>query len=656
MCGIFGFAGFDDPGALERMGERIRHRGPDDHGFFEHGDVHLGARRLSIVDLAGGHQPMASEDGSVVVVHNGEIYNYLDLIHRLEALGHRFRTRCDTEVIVHAYEAWGRDCLAQLHGMFAFALYDRRRDALFVARDRTGMKPLYYFHEDGCLVFASEIKAILECGRVPRRCNLAAIDSYLALRYVPQPETLFEGIHVLPAAHAMTWEGGRLAIRRYWDVPEFGGPYESEGAYLEAFDAVFTRAIERHMQGEVPVGAYLSGGVDSSAIVAAMCRLTSRVKTFSLGFDAPGDETAQARTLADRLGCDHHEIICRPEHFSLLAETIYHLERPIGDALILAYYLLAEETRRHVKVVLSGEGADELFAGYSFHKVMEWTRRYARWVPGAVDRRVVVPALRHAPVDLLDRFFVFPAHLGRQGRDKVADFLAGYRGQSLYANYISLRSLFSPAERRALYSPAFAQVAQLDVLARHPEDAGGVADGPIGRGGPPAAPPLDRLLGLQFGDWLQDFALLRQDKSSMAHSLELRLPFLDDELIDLAFRMPPQLKLRGTTDKVVERRWAQRLLPAENTRRHKNPFYLPLENFHGQGAVAEMIARTLAPDQVRRRGYFDPARVRALVDRMPSGEFLVHKQVMALVILELWHEVFIDGEMPPLLSAATPPQ
>jgi asparagine synthase (glutamine-hydrolysing) len=652
MCGIFGFAGFDDPGVLERMGERIRHRGPDDHGFFEHGEVHLGARRLSIIDVAGGHQPMAGEDGAIVVVHNGEIYNYRDLIPRLEALGHRFRTHCDTEVIVHAYEAWGRDCLAELHGMFAFALYDRRRDALFIARDRTGMKPLYYFHQDGRLVFASEIKAILECGRVPRRCNLAAIDSYLALRYVPQPETLFTGIHVLPAAHSLTWESGRLAIQRYWDLPQFGGPYESDDAYLEAFDATFTRAIERHMQSEVPVGAYLSGGVDSSAIVATMCRLTSGVKTFSLGFNAPGDETAEARTLADRLGCDHHEIICRPEHFSLLPETIYHLERPIGDALILAYYLLAEETRRHVKVVLSGEGADELFAGYSFHKVMEWTRRYTRWMPGAVDRHVVVPALRHAPVNLLDRFFVFPAQLGRQGRDKVADFLAAYREQSLYANYISLRTLFNPTERRALYSPAFAQVAQLDVMARHPEGAVGAAIGLVAHTadllGPATPPPLDRLLGLQFEDWLQDFALLRQDKSSMAHSLELRLPFLDDELIDLAFRMPPRLKLHDLTDKVVERRWAQRLLPAENTRRSKNPFYLPVDYFYGQGAVAELIERTLAPDAVRRRGYFDPAAVQALVDRMPGGEFLVHKQVMALVILELWHQVFIDGDLPPL--------
>lgn len=641
MCGIFGFAGFDEPGALARMGERIRHRGPDGDGFYEQGEVHLGMRRLAIIDLAGGRQPVTNEDGLLALVYNGEIYNHPALMAELQARGHHFASRCDTEVIVHAWEEAGAACLPRLKGMFAFALHDRRDGSLTLARDRSGMKPLYYHFQDGRLVFGSEIKALLECAAVPRRPNPAAIDAYLALRYVPNPATLFEGIQVLPAGHCLRWQAGSLKVWRWWDVPLTAGPYLAEDEALEAFDECFTRAVQSHLLSDVPVGAYLSGGVDSSAIVATMARLGGPVRSFALGFGTPEDETGQARALAERLGSQHSEILCRPEDFDLLPKMVWHLERPIGDALILAYYLLAQETSRHVKVVLSGEGADELFAGYSFHKVLAWTERYRRLVPGAVNEQLVAPALRRLPVDLLDRFFVFPAKLGREGRDRVADFLAGYDERGLYGNYTWLRTLFSPADRSRLYAQQFRQIAQLDTLAAHAAYQAGrpLAD-------PRSASFLDRLLALQFDDWLQDFALLRQDKSSMAHSLELRLPFLDNDLIDLAFRLPPRWKLRGLRDKVIERKWAERVLPPENTRRSKVPFYFPAEFFVGQPALARLIERTLSPEALRRRGYFEPRAVASLAGRLADGEFLVVKQVMALVILELWHQIFIDGEAP----------
>ncbi|MEO8082920.1 MAG: asparagine synthase (glutamine-hydrolyzing) [Ardenticatenales bacterium] len=642
MCGIFGFAGFDEPGALARMGLRLRHRGPDDEGFYEHGDVHLGMRRLAIIDVAGGRQPAFSEDGAVAAVYNGEIYNFEELMASLTDRGHRFTTRCDTEVIVHAWEDEGVACVHGFKGMFAFALHDRRDGSLTLARDRTGMKPLYYHWDGARLVFASEIKAILECAHVPRRPNRAAVDAYLALRYVPNPATMFEGIYCLPAGHHLRLVDGRLDVRRWWDVPLSAGPYLSQSDALDAFDECFERSVRRHMISDVPIGAYLSAGIDSSAIVATMGRLGAPARTFALGFGAPTDETADARALAERLGCEHTEVICRPEHFELLPKMIWHLERPIGDALILAYYLLAQETSRHVKVVLAGEGADELFAGYSFHKVLLWTERYRRLVPGAFNRRVVAEAVRRAPVDLLDRFFTFPANLGREGRARVADFLAGYDQRGLYGNYTWLRTLFSPADRDALYSDAFRDAPKLDTLAAHEAYQAGrpLAD-------PRSAPFLDRLLALQFDDWLQDFALLRQDKSSMAHSLELRLPFLDADLVDLSFRLPRTAKVRGLRDKVIERTWAERVLPPENTRRKKNPFYLPAEFFFDQPSVARLIDATLSPDAVRRRGYFDPQAVAALLGRMADGrEFLVVKQVMALVILELWHQIFIDGQAP----------
>jgi asparagine synthase (glutamine-hydrolysing) len=639
MCGIFGFAGFDEPGALARMGERIRHRGPDGDGFYEQGDVHLGMRRLAIIDLAGGQQPMHSEDGQLAVVYNGEIYNHPALMAELGARGHRFVSHCDTEVIVHAWEESGAACLAGFKGMFALALHDRRVGSLTLARDRVGMKPLYYHVQDGRLVFGSEIKALLESSFVPRRVNLAAIDAYLALRYVPNPATLFEGIQVLPAGHCLRWQAGRITIWRWWDVPLTAGPYLADDEALEAFDECFTRAVRSHLLSDVPVGAYLSGGVDSSAIVATMAALGGPMRTFALGFGTANDETGQARALAGQLGCEHTEIICRPEHFDALPKMVWHLERPIGDALILAYYLLAQETSRHVKVVLSGEGADELFAGYSFHKVLLWAERYRQLVPGALNERLIAPAVRRVPVDVLDRFFVFPANLGREGRLRVADFLSGYSERGLYGNYTWLRMLFSPADRSGLYTPEFRRVAQLDTVAAHDAYQ---ADRPLAD--EQSASFLDRLLALQFDDWLQDFALLRQDKSSMAHSLELRLPFLDNDLVDLAFRLPQRWKLQRLADKVIERKWAERLLPPENTRRSKNPFYLPAEFFMGQPAVARLIERTLNPDALRRRGYFEPAAVQALLGRLADGEFLVVKQVMALVILELWHQIFIDGE------------
>jgi asparagine synthase (glutamine-hydrolysing) len=383
------------------------------------------------------------------------------------------------------------------------------------------------------------------------------------------------------------------------------------------------------MRSDVPVAAYLSGGVDSSLVVAVMRRFTDRLKTFSIGFGSSIDETGQAEDLARRLGCDHQTVQCGPEDFARLPQVLWHLERPIGDALILAYFRLAEEASRHGKVVLSGEGADELFAGYSFHKIIRWTEVYRRWMPRALHRGVAVPLVAAAPVDLLDKFFVYPAHLGSRGKAKTVDYLRRYDERTLNQNYVSLRALFDQSERQALYGDSLKELAS-DAWQRGPE--------------PPPGPFLDRLLSLQFEDWLQDNLLLRQDKNTMAHSLELRAPFLDHRLIELAFRMPPHLKLHGLVDKYIEREFARELLPPENVRRSKNPFYFPLEEFRTRPELRELVRMTLDPDRVRRRGYFEPASVNRLVQQMETGEFLYLKQVLSLVILELWHMVFIDNQ------------
>jgi len=611
------------------MGQAIRHRGPDSEGYFSENGFSMGMRRLSIIDLEGGHQPIFNEQATLAVCFNGEIYNYVELMEELEAKGHVFHTRCDTEVIVHSFEEYGIACVDRFNGMFAFALYDRRSRELWIARDRAGQKPLYYYHRGGRFLFSSEVKAILECEAVERRCNIKAIDSYLGLRYVPQPETLFEGIHVLPAGHYLHLKGGERRIQRYWDVPLHHGTYLSDAEYFEAFEAQFLTSVRLTMRSDVPVSAYLSGGIDSSLVVAAMTRFTSKLNTFSIGFNSPIDETGEARALADHLGATHHEIHAVPEDFEKLPLVLWHLERPIGDVLILAYYLLAAETGRHGKVVLSGEGADENFAGYSFHKIIQWTDVFSRWTPAFLTDRMIAPLMEAAPVDWLDKLFVYPAHLGTKGKEKTIDYLRQYRRRNLNQNYVALKALYDLRERRLLYSHDFREMAT-ETWIREPEHA--------------SAPFLDRLLKLQFDDWLQDNLLLRQDKATMAHSLELRAPFLDHHLIELAFRMPPHLKVRGLVDKFIERELGKKLLPGENVKRSKNPFYFPLEYFHEQPQIRSLIDLTLNEAQVRRRGYFDPQTVSRLVSQMKTGEFIYLKQVLSLVILELWHMIFIDRQ------------
>jgi asparagine synthase (glutamine-hydrolysing) len=629
MCGIFGFAGFERPELLRRMADTLRHRGPDGEGFFRHGRFSMGMRRLSIIDLAGGGQPIYNEDHSVAVCFNGEIYNYVELMEELEEKGHRFRTRSDTEVIVHAYEQWGEECVDRLNGMFAFALYDKGREELFAARDRTGQKPFYYWQGGGRLVFASEVKAILECEEVPRQVNLRAIDGYLALRYVPQPETLFEGVRVLPAGHWLRLRKDALEIRRYWDVPMYDGPRRSEAEYQEEFEALFLDAVRLTLRSDVPVGAYLSGGIDSSLVVAAITRFKDKLKTFSIGFRSPIDETHEAAALAQKLGTEHHEIHLLPEHFAELPKALWHLERPIGDALILAYYQLARETSKQLKVVLSGEGADESYAGYSFHKIILWSERYRRFMPRALNRGLVAPALAAIPVPLLDKLFVYPAYLGQVGKAKTVDYVRNYHDRDLAQNYTTLKALWDLPERERLYAPALRAQAN-EAWMHHSRMEGGAF--------------LERLLQLQFDDWLQDNLLLRQDKNTMAWSLELRCPFLDHRVIEQAFRMPARMKVRGLRDKWIERELGRKWLPPENVKRSKNPFYLPLEYFHEHPEIRDLIRMTLSREQVARRGWFDPGYVGWLVERMETGEFLYLKQVLSLVILELWHRVFIDRE------------
>ena len=614
------------------MGDSLAHRGPDGRGSCED-EAHrffMGMRRLSIIDLDGGSQPIYNEDRSLAVCFNGEIYNYIELHDQLVEKGHTFRTRSDTEVIVHAYEEWGRDCVKQFNGMFAFALHDWRTGGTFFSRDRCGQKPFYYHQSNGRFVFASEVKAILECAQVPRACNVPAIDAYLALRYVPEPRTMFEGIFTLPAAHSLLLnKDGRVTIERYWDVPIFQGKYSSESELLDDTEAMLRNAVRLTMRSDVPVGGYLSAGVDSSLLVALMTESSDKVNTYSIGFNSPVDETHDAAETARLLGTSHHEIQCAPEDFDLLPKVVWHMDRPVGDALIMAFYKLAEGAARDLKVIISGEGADEIFAGYSFQNVIQLAEWYHQLVPGFLHQGVAMPMLRALPVDFLNKFFIFPAKLGQQGKARLVDFMGGYPRRNLFENYVALKTLWPREARAASYTPQFKELATDKWIPPMRDNTG---------------PFLDRLLKIQWDEWLQDWCIIRQDKNTMAHSLEIRLPFLDHNLIELAFRVPPRLKNNGLRDKIIERKIAAKLLPRQVTHRKKNPFFLPMEFFFEHPQIRRLIGETLNEDQVRRRGYFEPAYIKNLLRLMETREFIYLKQVMALVILELWHKIFIDRE------------
>ncbi|MBT3510992.1 MAG: asparagine synthase (glutamine-hydrolyzing) [Nitrospina sp.] len=631
MCGIFGYIGFEqDERLLRRMADVVSTRGPDDEGFLMGERVGLGMRRLSIIDVNYGHQPIFNKDKTLAIFFNGEIYNYKDLTKDLQQKGYKFRTHSDTEVILHLFEEYGPQCVNHLNGMFAFVIYNIPQKTLFIARDRIGIKPLYYWAENGEFLFGSEIKSILEYEKVSREPNLAAIDHYLTLRYVPGPSTMFVDIHKFPAGHWGIWKEGNLELHRYWSPQLYSGPYHSDEYYHERFAELFKESVRKRMMSEVPLGAFLSGGIDSSAIVAAMSQLTNDpVKTFSVGFDWPGDELPAAREVARKLGCDHHEIKCRPEDFSLFPDIIQSLDEPIGDAIVVPLYLLSKLAHQHVKVVLTGDGGDEALAGYIFHKVMYWARQYSRWTPDIIQDRMVKPLVLRSPFWLINLAFSYPEGLAKRGRLRLFDYLSLVQENRPEAEYRSLLTLFDTRDKERLYRDG------MNPFINGPTDR----EGDLRNN----RPYLDVLLKLQYSGWLPDCILNKLDKTSMAHSVEARVPFLDHDLVEFLYKSPSHLKLNGLRDKVLLRDQLAQLLPGHFSRRKKINFYIPIGNFLHKEPLRGFVETCLSEESVRKRGYFSWEMVKTLRNSI-GKEFIFDKQVLALVALEIWHRIFIDRE------------
>ena len=628
MCGIAGIVYTDprhpvDEALLRRMSDVMSHRGPDGDGFHLGPAVGLGHRRLSIIDVAGGTQPIYNEDGTSVVILNGEIYNFRDLRAALEARGHRFVTRSDTEVIVHAYEEHGVACVGELRGMFAFALWDERSRRMILARDRVGKKPLYYVHDDERLLFASELKALLQDPSLKRAVDPEGLADFFALGSVPAPRTILRGIAQLPPAHALVWEKGQVRVSEYWDVPRGAVVQRSEGETLEMFEAVFGEAVRLRLVSDVPLGAFLSGGVDSSAVVAAMARYSDRpVRTTSVGFfERRFSELDHAGTVARRFGTDHHEVVLQPRAADVLPRLVWYLDAPLADSSALPTYYVARAARERVTVALSGDGGDEVFAGYQRrYGLNRWEVRLRRWLPNWTRAAVLGP---------ISRIYPKGDWLPRPLRGKY--FLANL-SLSFERAYFGDVALFRPKERAGLLSGDFlAQLRDYDPFvdfARHFEKTEGLDH-------------LSRLLYVDLKTWLVNDILGKVDRMSMANSLEVRAPFLDHKVIEFAATVPPDLKYRGRTSKYLLKRHLEGCLPRSVIYRPKQGFEIPLAKWLRTDLREVAVDLLLSPRSLG-RGYLQPDCVRRLWRRHQRGVRDHASQLWALMILELWQRTFVD--------------
>ncbi len=632
MCGICGIVSPPstepvDRSLLEAMCRTIVHRGPDDEGVYTGRAVGLAARRLSIIDLEGGHQPLSNEDGSIWVAHNGEVYNFPELRETLIARGHRFSTRTDTETIVHSYEQWGEDFVHRLRGMFAFSLWDEKKQRLLLVRDRLGVKPLYYtLLNNGTLVFGSELKAVLVHPRVRRAIDPRALDFFLTVEYIPSPLSIFERIHKLAPGHFLAYKNGRVEVKKYWDI-EAAGKTEgdpSNRSLAEITDelyALLRESVKLRLVSDVPLGAFLSGGIDSSTIVGLMRELgASPLKTFSIGFEETSyNELPYARRAAERFATEHEEFTIEPRALELTEKLIRHLDEPFGDFSVFPTYLVSKMARPHVKVILSGDGGDEVFGGYEHYQA----QKVASWPPVRLSARLVSPLISRLP----------PAAKKKGAWNKLQRFLQGFEHDSKN-RHLRWMMFLSRKDKVRLYSPGFLERLGGDEDVRVLSPFREVFE---------KLPAFDRTTGelyLDLKTYLADDIMTKVDRMSMATSLEAREPLLDHKLIEFVFGLHGRLKLHGLTTKWIFKKTMERLLPAENIYRPKEGFSIPIKHWLRK-ELRELMLDHLSEDRIREAGYFNPESVRKMIADHLAGRKNYSHQLWALLVFEIWKESYI---------------
>jgi asparagine synthase (glutamine-hydrolysing) len=623
MCGIAGIVkprpGIVEATTIHRMCQTIVHRGPDDEGIYAKDGVGLGMRRLSIIDLSGGRQPVHNEDRSVWIVFNGEIYNFPELREQLERSGHRFYTKSDTEVIVHLYEDYGADCVQKLRGMFAFALFDERNRRLLIARDRLGKKPVHYALVNGCLLFGSEIKSILAIKpELAEQINRQALLNYFYFGYIPDDLTAFEAIRKLPAGHSLEFVGGEVKVSQYWDLPRYGthSP-RSEGECLEELEARVAEAVRIRLISDVPLGALLSGGTDSSVVVALMARASSRpVKTFSIGFrNNDFNEAAYAKVVAEKFGTEHHELILEPDVLSTVENLTRSIEEPFGDSSMLPTYYVSCLARKHVTVALAGDGGDEIFAGYDRYRIHSQRDKFSR-VPGWA---------RH-----VYREHVFP-WLPRGTRGRKFSYNVSLPARERYVDMIS----FLPGCERdiALLSDEFRETLRTaddprEVMFRYFDRA-------------PANDDLSRIQYVDTKTYLVEDILTKVDRMSMATSLEVRAPLLDHVLVEWVTGLRTEWKLRGDSQKYILKKLAERVgVPRQVLHRPKQGFAIPLVHWM-RNELKDLILTVLLEPRTTQRGYFNAQAVRQLLEEHFRGRRDHSDGIWRLLMFELWHRNFL---------------
>ena len=626
MCGICGAVSYRpdliiDEAVLKHMGQTLYHRGPDDDGYYVDGQAGLGMRRLSIIDLVTGQQPVTNEDKTLKLVFNGEIYNYREIRTRLEKKGHIFTSAGDSEVILHAYEEYGQQCLDHFNGMFAFAVWDTTRRRLFLARDRLGIKPLYYWAGAAGLVFGSELKAVLAHPHVPRDIDPFALDQYLTLEYIPAPRTIFKDVCKLPPGHWLLFQDGQLKIEQYWDIPVQHLPAD-EVTCTEILAELISDAVRLRLVSDVPLGAFLSGGIDSSTIVAVMRQASpTPVQTFSIGFeDATYNELPDARAVARHFDTNHQEQILQPDISELAERLVAHLDEPLADFSIFPTYLVSKLAGGSVKVVLSGDGGDEIFGGYDTY-VAQQLDRYYRWLPASLRQRALPALLERVPPQSAKKGFINKAKRFVEGgalsetlqHTRWMMFMHDQDKMQLYQP--ELKTSLNGASAVALFEDYFNAVGQTE--------------------------PLIQQQYVDIKTYLADNILTKVDRMSMAASIEARLPLLDHRIVEFAWNLPANLKLRRGQTKVILRRTMNGHLPEMVLNKPKQGFSIPLKHWL-RGSLRPLMLDLLSIDSVRRRGYFEPQTVSRWVSEHLAGHTNHSHRLWALMVFELWCQKVVE--------------
>jgi asparagine synthase (glutamine-hydrolysing) len=632
MCGLCGVLNFNGEAQVNQEGlaamtATLSKRGPDDMGCFCSGPVGLGHRRLSIIDLEMGHQPLSNEDGSIWIVYNGELYNYREIRANLEKAGHWFATASDTEVIVHAYEEYGADCLKAMNGMFAFAIWDSNRRRLLLARDRMGIKPLYYAKLPHCLMFGSEVKALLAHPQFERRLDVTALNLYLSLEYVPTPHSIFAGVHKLPPGHFLLVEGDDTRLERYWDLHLDQREPVAARTVAECSAEVLQLlydAVKMELIADVPVGVLLSGGIDSSAVAAMMTRASTRpVPSFCVAFDDPSfDESSHARLVARHLGTEHHEFpLSADTALATLPEIVAGLDEPLGDSSIIPTYCLSRFTKEHVKVALGGDGGDELFGGYSTLQAHRLANYYQRLAPGWLRDLVEPWVLEKLPVSFDNLSFDF----------KMRRFLRDYRLSPVVRHHRWLGS-FTPEEKVGLLGPLAGEARQgvVDLVKDYAHQAH-------------TLDPMNQVLYCDLKLYLEGDILVKVDRASMANSLEVRVPLLNWLLVEYAAHLPHSFKLRGLTTKFLLRQALQGILPDSILKRGKKGFNAPVAKWFA-GPLKPLLEDLLSPQRLKRQGLFQPDYVTNLI-KEHQARYRDHRKLLwTLLAFQMWYQHWIGQD------------